>query len=102
MSDLTNVQRMIAEECDAIKDMLIAKNKAYGNSALEPVRIFSNASAQEQILVRIDDKLSRLGRGIDVGDVPEDTVSDLIGYLILLKVSRASENAIAVDKIVGS
>lgn len=88
MSDLTDVQRMIAEECDAIKELLIAKNKAYGNSALEPVRVFSKASAEEQILVRIDDKLSRLGRGIDVGDVPEDTVSDLIGYLILLKVAR--------------
>lgn len=39
--------------------MLLAKNAAYGNSALEPVRIFSKADPTEQIRVRIDDKLSR-------------------------------------------
>lgn len=76
----------VRDETDAIARILIEKNKAYGNSALDPVRIFSDASPEEQLLVRIDDKLSRLQRGTDYAD--EDTVTDLIGYLILLKIAR--------------
>lgn len=69
-----------------IEDMLLKKNAAYGNSALEPVRIFSTASPVEQILVRIDDKLSRLQRGHEYqGD---DTAKDLLGYLILLEIAK--------------
>lgn len=75
----------IAAECDAIKAMLLAKNAAYGNSALEPVRVFSRASAEEQLLVRIDDKISRIQRGSAAG---EDVIADLIGYLVLLRVQR--------------
>lgn len=77
----------IAAECDAIKAMLLAKNDAYGNSALEPVRVFSSASAEEQLRVRIDDKLSRIVRGHAAG---EDAVLDLIGYLVLLRVASRS------------
>lgn len=81
-----STERLLAQECDAIKDMLIAKNRAYGDSAISPVRVFSRASAEEQILVRIDDKLSRIQRGHEHAD--DDTVLDLIGYLILLRVAR--------------
>ena len=66
-------------------ETLIEKNKQYGNSALEPVRIFSKADTGEQLKVRIDDKLSRLARG--KGNT-EDTVLDLMGYLVLLRVSE--------------
>jgi hypothetical protein len=83
-----SVQALIVETCDEIKDMLLSKNKAYGNSALDPVRVFSRCSAQEQILVRIDDKLSRIQRGSSLG---EDTVKDLIGYLVLLRVAEKME-----------
>lgn len=76
---------LIAAECDAIKAMLLEKNAAYGNSALDPLRIFSQGSPAEQIRVRIDDKLSRLARGHVFGD--EDTILDLIGYLVLLRVA---------------
>jgi len=76
---------MITAECDAIRDMLLEKNEAYGDSAIEPLRVFSRASAEEQILVRIDDKLSRLARGSAAG---EDVVADLIGYLVLLRIAR--------------
>lgn len=86
---LTDTQEAISTACDEVKDMLIAKNKAYGNSALEPVRIFSKADKQEQLRVRIDDKLSRLMRGSDAG---EDVVLDLIGYLVLLRVAGKEQN----------
>ena len=71
---------------DKLAVMLIDKNKRYGNSALDPVRIFSKADAVEQIYVRIDDKLSRVARG-NAND-GEDVVDDLLGYLILLKIAR--------------
>ena len=60
-----------ADEIDEVhradRELLIHKNRQYGNSALEPVRICSRASTVEQLLVRID---------------------DLRGYLILLEIAR--------------
>jgi hypothetical protein len=80
-----DVQEKIKEVCDGIKALLLEKNKKYGSSFSDPIRVFSKASPREQLLVRIDDKLSRIrtsgGSGLD-----EDTTSDLIGYLTLLKV----------------
>lgn len=79
-------EESIARVVSQIKEMLIAKNRAYGDSALEPVRVFSKAENVEQLYVRIDDKLSRVQRGHEYpGD---DTISDLIGYLVLLLVAK--------------
>lgn len=75
----------ILDECLALATMLVKKNVAYGNSALEPVRVFSRASTVEQLLVRLDDKLSRLARGSADG---EDVEKDLLGYLVLLRIAR--------------
>ena len=68
----------------SIGNMLRAKNRAYGDSALNPVRIFSRADPISQIDVRIDDKLSRLARGSNAG---EDTHADLLGYLVLRQIA---------------
>jgi hypothetical protein len=70
---------------DEIRDLLIAKNQKYGNSALEPLGVFSQLSAKEGLLVRIDDKLKRIKNGSLERD-DEDVVNDLIGYLVLLKI----------------
>lgn len=79
------MQDKIRYECDSIKEMLIDKNATYGNSALDPIRVFSGADAVEQLKVRIDDKLSRFYRGTNyLGD---DDIIDLIGYLVLLKIA---------------
>lgn len=86
MNEFSLSQKLITEECDALKNMLIEKNRKYGDSALNPKRIFSRSSAVEQIKVRIDDKLSRLSN--QQPDEDEDVVSDLLGYLILLKVAQ--------------
>lgn len=81
-----NTVNDINRTCNEIRDMLMEKNLAYGDSALDPVRVFSKANATEQILVRIDDKLSRFARG---KEYPGDNdINDLIGYLILLKISK--------------
>lgn len=84
-SGLTEHQLLIVDECDRIKEMLLEKNRAYGSSALEPMRIFSKAPTDEQINVRIDDKLSRLARGSAAG---EDVEFDLVGYIVLKRVLR--------------
>jgi hypothetical protein len=70
---------------DDIREMLVSKNEKYGNSALEPIGVFSKLSPKEGLLIRIDDKLKRIKNGsIDRDD--EDVVNDLIGYLVLLKI----------------
>lgn len=86
LSQLNETQQAISEVCDELKQFLIKKNKAYGNSALEPLRILSKSDTEEQLNVRIDDKLSRLMRG-QAFDGDND-IDDLIGYLILKKVYR--------------
>jgi len=78
--------RQIWQTCHSIAQMLINKNIAYGDSALDPVRIFSKSDPAEQLKVRIDDKLSRLMKGTDYpGD---NDIDDLIGYLVLLKIAK--------------
>ena len=69
-----------------IRSLLIEKNAKYGDSALDPVRIFSKASSAEQLRVRLDDKLSRLARG--TGEEDEDILMDTLGYLIMLRIAN--------------
>jgi hypothetical protein len=69
-----------------IEAMLIEKNRKYGNSALEPVRIFSKADEFEQMKVRMDDKLSRIRT--QAADDDEDPYMDLTGYLVLYLMAR--------------
>lgn len=76
----------IVRECLEIAEMLIKKNISYGNSALEPIRIFSKADSKEQIKVRIDDKLNRIQN--DQAFPGDNDIDDLIGYLILLKIAN--------------
>lgn len=74
-----------------IKELLISKNKKYGNSALEPLGVFSQLSAKDGLLIRIDDKLKRIKNGsLDRDD--EDVINDLIGYLVLLKIHANQES----------
>lgn len=70
----------------SLRMMLIDKNKKYGDSALNPLRIMSQASAIEQIKVRIDDKLSRWVHGD--GTETEDVIQDLAGYFIIYRMAE--------------
>jgi hypothetical protein len=83
----------IIRECLETAEMLIKKNISYGNSALDPIRIFSKADSKEQIRVRIDDKLNRIQN--DQAFPGDNDIDDLIGYLILLKI--ANKVAISVN-----
>jgi hypothetical protein len=84
---LENVRGLITAECRELEALLHEKNAAYGNSALTPKRIFSKVGPLEQIKVRIDDKLSRVASG-NGERIDEDTIQDLLGYLILYRVGK--------------
>lgn len=83
---MSESQKAIVAECDAIRSMLLEKNRKYGDSALNPTRVFSRADAIEQINVRLDDKLSRIMNRQH--DEDEDVDLDLIGYLILRRIAK--------------
>ena len=80
--------KKIAEE---VTELLLQKNADYGDTANNPIAIFSMLDSIEAISARIDDKLSRI-KNKGINDKTEDTVTDLIGYLILLKVSLRQKN----------
>ena len=80
-----NFHQEVYQVLSEITEMLIAKNQKYGNSAIEPLGIFSELTPEEGLKVRIDDKLKRIKNGsLDKDD--EDVINDLIGYLVLLKI----------------
>ena len=87
---MTDTQLVIRETCDEIKELLIEKNRKYGDSAINPIRILSKSSNTEQILVRIDDKLNSIKNMQH--DEDEDVITDLIGYLVLYKVAKKLNN----------
>lgn len=83
---INSTELAILNECNRLAAMLIEKNRSYGNSALDPVRIFSQANNVEQLKVRLDDKLSRFARGKEYqGD---NDLDDLMGYLVLLSIAQ--------------
>ena len=91
---MVKTEDLIREVGREVVLLLIEKNKAYGDTANNPPQIFSKLSAKEGLLARIDAKLSRI-KHKGLNDLTEDTVKDLIGYLILYKVQiKKEENKI--------
>ena len=84
-----NTAELITKKVKEIETLLLEKNRKYGDSALNPCRIFSKADAVEQIKVRIDDKLKRLQN--EQNDEDEDVVKDLVGYLVLLMIAKENK-----------
>jgi len=86
-------QELIKETMDAVTDLLLRKNRDYGSSFRKPGIVSGSLNAKTKLLVRIDDKIERfsnlLEKGTD-GDVSDesviDTVTDLIGYFVLLRI----------------
>jgi hypothetical protein len=66
--------------------MLIEKNIAYGNSALNPIQIFAKIPPGDQIDVRIDDKLNRIKNGSSYAG--DNDMLDLVGYIVLKLIDQ--------------
>ena len=82
MDTKEKIERIGAE----IIGLLISKNADYGDSATNPVNIFSSGNAVDSLCARIDDKISRIKQK-GIYDKTEDSVKDLTGYLILLIIA---------------
>ncbi len=87
---MKKTEDLIKEVARDVVLLLLEKNKAYGDTANKPPKIFSKLSPKEGILARIDDKLSRI-KQVGINDKTEDTLLDLIGYLILYRVQCVKE-----------
>ena len=85
-----NFHEEVYKVLSEITELLISKNQKYGNSAIEPLGIFSDLSPEEGLKVRIDDKLKRIMNGSLEKD-DEDVINDLIGYLVLLKILQKDQ-----------
>jgi hypothetical protein len=88
-------QEKIKKVGQEVIDLLISKNKSYGDSALQPANIFATGDAIQNLSCRIDDKLMRIKTQGFQG-YGEDNVKDLIGYLILLKIAIEDDSKIAL------
>ena len=82
-------QEGIEKVCNGMARLLSEKNKRYGNSALEPLRVFSRADAADGIMVRLDDKLSRIKHSSNDGKpLRKNDIADMMGYLVLYCVKQ--------------
>lgn len=84
----------IEDYCDKLKDLLVAKNKEYGNSFEKNLLEYKDFGIDERIIgcVRIDDKLNRIKNIIKNKDKKvqfesmEDNILDIAGYAILFYI----------------
>lgn len=86
---MSKTQEKIEETLNSFKNMLLEKNKRYGDSAINPVRLFSKQPADEGIMIRLDDKINRIKNS---DQLRKNDVSDLMGYLTLLCISKGWTN----------
>ena len=73
---------------EQVRDTLLEKNKKYGDSIFNPIRVFSKQSPIDRIKSRLDDKISRIAQG---EDDTEDCVLDLMGYLVMFRIASKME-----------
>ncbi|AAS11644.1 MULTISPECIES: hypothetical protein [Treponema] len=92
MSNETDTRNKINEIMEAMEDLLLYKNRLYGNSALNPKQIFYKGDAVNSILIRLDDKLGRIMANTDEKPRIND-VADIIGYCTLLLISMGVDKA---------
>lgn len=81
----TQTQEDIATLFNNFKEFLLEKNRRYGDSAIQPVHIFSKVSAEDQIKNRLDDKLSRI---MNSDKLRKNDCADVLGYTVLLMVQN--------------
>src|SRR5690606_11496641 len=71
---------------DSLRRLLNHKNKQYGNSALQPMNVFSGKCKVGQ---RIDDKLARVANS---KELRTNDLVDILGYLVLICKEKGWDN----------
>ena len=84
--DLPLTQQKIHEILGAMTDLLLYKNQKYGDSAINPKKIFYKGDSTNSILIRLDDKIGRVMSNTEEKPRIND-VCDIIGYCTLLLIS---------------
>ena len=88
---LEEINNRINLEYDSMKSMAISKNISYNGSifnsewTINIEGIDKDKQVEIGIIARINDKLSRIKK-VGLEGANEDNLSDLIGYLMLLKI----------------
>ena len=86
LNETRTTQQKIHEIMEAMKDLLLYKNQKYGDSAINPKKIFYKGDSTNSILIRLDDKIGRVKSNTE--DKPRvNDVCDIIGYCTLLLIS---------------
>lgn len=93
-------EQRIKETTSLVEDLLIRKNRDYGNSFSVQFEKYGIMSA----LIRLDDKMARLstlsqGHEAEVDESMEDTLLDLVGYgvLALVELGKKKDDAYKFD-----
>jgi len=86
---MKETQVRLKELTGAMQKVLLEKNRRYGDSALNPLGVFSPLTAVDAIRIRLDDKLKRIKNGPPVPRTND--VCDLIGYCFLLLAANNVE-----------
>lgn len=89
MIGLSSFEIKIEQTSQKIAAMLESKNRMYDNSVLNPVGVFCSLPVHDQIMIRLDDKFSRI-QNIRDQESPAflDALYDVAGYLTLGLVNR--------------
>ena len=66
--------------CQSLAEFLKTKNRNYGNSALDPINIFSKQTPEGALMVRLDDKMSRIQNS---SELRKNDAVDTLGYIVL-------------------
>ena len=91
--ELETINNLIKEEYQTMCDFAIAKNISYNGSifnsdwTINIDGIDKNKQVEIGIIARCNDKLSRINK-VGLNGFNEDNLTDLIGYLMLLKIHK--------------
>lgn len=80
---LTDFETKKKEVLTAICKVLVTKNQRYGNSALSPTKIFYKGNKSDAILIRLNDKMSRVQNS---QELRKNDLYDIVGYLFLYRI----------------
>ena len=91
--ELEKINNLIKAEYDTMRDFAIAKNISYNGSIFNSEWIINvdgidkHKQVEIGIIARCNDKLSRINK-VGLTGFNEDNLTDLIGYLMLLKIHK--------------
>jgi hypothetical protein len=84
---LTDTQQKIDRLFFNFSEFLKEKNKRYGDSVINPVKVFSKVEPTNKACIRLDEKLQRIMNN-DTGELRKNDVADTFGYLALLMIDK--------------